>query len=287
MQRNLVPQMPRRIFDLFIFSSLYIALCAVLMAYQVTDLLKIQSPSSNFLWFVFFSTICSYNFHWYFTPDSPSENRRVIWTHKHKRLHLVLILISLVAAFLLFLPLLEFWLWIGFSMLLTFLYSAPKLPLKPAYILRKVAVGKTIFLSLVWMYVTTILPIIISGVTWEPVHTLFCISRFFFIYSICIIFDFRDREQDKREGIRSMITHFSEKGINALFIVSIIIYVLTTIALAYYGIQVSIVVLLILPGLIVLWLYPYLKKNFSDYLYYFLLDGIMALPALLTSLLSF
>ena len=95
MQRNLVHQMPRRIFDLFIFSSLYIALCAVLMAYQVTDLLKIQSPSSNFLWFVFFSTICSYNFHWYFTPDSPSENRRVIWTHKHKRLHLVLIIIGL------------------------------------------------------------------------------------------------------------------------------------------------------------------------------------------------
>ena len=84
-----------------------------------------------------------------------------------------------------------------------------------------------------------------------------------------------------------MITLFSEKGINALFIASIIIYVLTTVALTYYGIQVSIVVLLILPGLIVLGLYPYLKKNFSDYLYYFLLDGIMALPALLTSLLSF
>jgi 4-hydroxybenzoate polyprenyltransferase len=278
--------MPRRIFDLFLFSSLYIALCAVLMAYQVTDLLKII-PNANFLWFVFFSTICSYNFHWYLTPDAASENRRIIWTHKHKHLHLVLILISVVLAFLFFIPLIEFWMWIGFSMLLTFLYSAPKLPLKPAHILRRIAVGKTIFLALVWMYVTSILPIIITGVSWQPVHTLFCVSRFFFIYAICIIFDFRDREQDKQDGIKSMITQFNEKGINFLFIASILIYLITTVALAYYGIPINMVALLILPGLIVSGLYTYLKKNFSDYLYYFLLDGMMALPALLTSLLSF
>ena len=278
--------MARRIFDFFLFSSLFIALCAVLMAYQVTDLLKIQ-PSIFFLWFVFFSTICSYNFHWYLTANTASENRRILWTHKHKGLHLVLIAVSLVAAFFFFLPLIEFWFWIGLSMMLTFLYSAPKLPLKPAYILRKIAVGKTIFLALVWMYVTTFLPIIITEVTWQPVHTLFCISRFFFIYSICIIFDFRDREQDKRDGIKSMITHFGEPGINILFVTSIITYVLTTIMLAFYGIPVQMVALLIFPGLIVLGLYPYLKKNFSDYLYYFLLDGMMALPALLTSFLSF
>ena len=285
-QRNLSFHLPRRIFDFFIFSSLYIALLAVLMAYQVTDLLKIQ-PSSNFLYFVFFSTIGSYNFHWYLTPEAASENRRILWTHRHKNLHLLLLLSGLVTAFIFFLPLIKFWLWIGFSMFLTFLYSAPKMPLKPVFILRKIAVGKTIFLALVWTYVTTILPIIIAEVKWQPVHILFSVGRFFFIYSICIIFDYRDRDQDKREGIKSMITRFSEKGINVLFIISIVTYLLSTIALGFYGMPLKVISLLIVPGLIVSALYPYLKKNFSDYLYYFLLDGMMALPALLTSFLSF
>jgi hypothetical protein len=31
---------------------------------------------------------------------------------------------------------------------------------------------------------------------------LFCCSRFFLIYAICILFDYRDRDQDKQEGIR-------------------------------------------------------------------------------------
>ena len=46
---------------------------------------------------------------------------------------------------------------------------------------------------------------------------LFVISRFFFVYAICIMFDFRDRADDKATGIRSMVTAFSEKGVDGLF----------------------------------------------------------------------
>jgi hypothetical protein len=38
---------------------------------------------------------------------------------------------------------------------------------------------------------------------------------------------------------------------------------------------------LLVPGVIVLLLYNYAKRNFSDYLYYFILDGLMMLSALL------
>jgi len=192
-----------------------------------------------------------------------------------------------IGALISFIPLIEDWLWIGISMILTFLYSAPKLPFRAAYFLRKIAVGKTIFLALVWMYVTSILPIIVSDVSWKTPHTLFCIGRFFFIYAVCIIFDFRDREQDKREGIKSMITYFNESGINSIFYGSIIVYFITTVALFSNGFSIPLIIVLLLPAFIVTGLYRYSKKNFSDYLYYFILDGMMAFSALLTTFLPF
>lgn len=279
--------MLRRFLDFFLFSSLFIAGCAVLMVHQVNMLFQPSHPSRHYLWFVFFSTICSYNFHWYFTPHAASENKRVLWTQRRKGLHLLLIIAGFIGAVLFFFQLTEYWFWIGISVLLTFLYSAPKLPVRFANFLKKIAIGKTIFLALVWTYVTSILPIILAGQSWQPKHFLYCIGRFFFIYAICIIFDFRDREQDKRDGIKSMITYFDESGINILFHSCMIVFLITTIALYFYGFSLMFIIALLLPAVIVAGLFGYLKRNFSDYLYYFFLDGMMAFSALLTVFLPF
>ncbi len=279
--------MLRRFLDFFLFSSLFIAGCAVLMVHQANMLFQPDHSSNHYLWFVFFSTICSYNFHWYFTPHAVSENRRILWTQRRKSVHLILILTGAIGAALFFIQLAEYWFWIGISVLLTFLYSAPKLPHRFAHFLKKIAIGKTIFLSLVWTYVTSVLPIILSGEPWKAEHFLYCIGRFFFIYAICIIFDFRDREQDRIEGIKSMITYFSERGVNTLFYSSMIVFLFTTIALYFYGFSMILLIALLLPGIIVTVLFNYLKRNFSDYLYYFFLDGMMAFSALLTAFLSF
>jgi 4-hydroxybenzoate polyprenyltransferase len=276
----------RAIFDFFLFSSLYIALCAVIMVYQTDDLFHLEYPKAAFYGFVFFSTICSYNFHWYLTPVTQTELVRTHWTQKHRRLHLLLYVAGLIGAGYFVLQLLTHWLWLSGAVLLTFLYSAPKIPYKPFTALRKVAVGKTIFLAFVWMYVTTFLPVMIAGVPFGWDHLLFCISRFFLIYSICIIFDYRDRENDRREGIKSMITFFNEKGIDRLFFISLSIFAGATVSLYFAGISLLVVLLLLLPGVLLLALYRYAKKTFSDYLYYFVLDGLMMCSALFTSFLS-
>ena len=277
----------RRFFDFFIFSSLFIAGCAVLMTYQVESLFRLTYPSGRFLAFVFFSTVCSYNFHWFFTPRTMSENRRVLWTQKRKNIHLLLLVTGFIGSVLFFLQLTDYWFWIGLSVLLTFLYSAPKLPFGFASVLRQIAIGKTIFLAMVWTYVTTILPIVMAGNRWAPEHMLFSIGRFFFIYAICIIFDFRDREQDKQDGIKSMITYFNERGINILFYGCMLVFLITVIFLHLYDFPIIHLIGLLLPAIIVTRLYPFFKRNFSDYLYYFFLDGMMAFPALLTAILSF
>lgn len=272
----------RKLFDLFLFSSLFIALCAVVMTFQTNHLLSLEYNHRHYAAFVFFSTICSYNFHWYLTPDSYTEHTRAHWTRQHKILHLLLFIAGIVGAAWYFFSFVHVWFWLMVPVVLTFLYSAPKLPYRPFTWLKKVAVGKTIFLAMVWMYVTTLPPMIISGAEWQPSFILFACSRFFLIYAICILFDYRDREEDKKDGIRSMITYFSEKGVSTLFFGSLVAFAAATAALYFYGMPVLTVIFLLVPGVIVLALFGTARRNFSDYLYYFVLDGLMMFSALFT-----
>ncbi len=184
-----------------------------------------------------------------------------------------------------FIHFIQHWFWLMGSVVLTFLYSAPKLQFAPFHLLRRIAIGKTIFLAFVWMYVTTFLPIAIDDQHWGLPATLLCIQRFFLIYAICIIFDYRDRLYDRQQGIRSMITHFSERGVNAIFIVSLLIFAISTAWFCWLQEDWLHFVVLLIPGILTAVLYPYAKKNFSDYLFYFVLDGLMMLSALLMLLL--
>lgn len=186
-----------------------------------------------------------------------------------------------------FLPYIDHWIWIAPAALLTFLYSAPKLPYPIFHHLKKIAIGKTIFLSFVWTYVTTALPIFISRQPWQEKELLFCCSRFCLIYAICILFDYRDREQDKQEGIRSMITYFSPTGVDYLFLISLLLFTVSTILLTFCGVSVLVIGVLLVPGLITGLLYRTAKNNHSDYLYYFILDGLMMFSSLITVFLSF
>jgi len=274
-----------KLFRFFIYSNLFIAFCAVLMVFQTSELLLHSLPDIYFTFFVFFATVCSYSFHWYLTHlETETPSPRMQWLSRNRTVHTILFFIGLAGAGLCSLFLLPYWPWVLLSALITFLYSAPKIPHPWFRLLRKVALGKTIFLALVWVHVTTILPLLISNQPWKPDFTLFVISRFFLVYAICILFDYRDREHDRKMNIKSLITWLSERGITLLFVASIAFFVIFTIALLPSGQTVKTVFMLLIPGAITTGLYNHARKNFSDLLYYFVLDGLMALSSLLTLL---
>jgi 4-hydroxybenzoate polyprenyltransferase len=250
------------------------------MVYQTAILFSHSEPFGGLIAFVFFSTICSYNFHWYLTSHSLTSSQRIRWAQEHRGWHLILYFAGLAGAAISFFTIIEHWIALAFGAFLTFLYSAPKLPQTFFRSLKRIAIGKTIFLSFVWTYVTTILPIVVAGSAWRIEYSVFVANRFFLIYGICILFDYRDREDDQRDGIRSMITYFSEKGVDFLFILSLVLFIITTLALALYGHSALEITVLLMPGLITAGLYNYAKRNFSDYLYYFVLDGLMGLSGL-------
>jgi len=245
-----------------------------------TNFLVAQTPVNiDFLLFVVFSTLCSYSFHWYLTSSSVLPSSRIDWLKKNRFIHIILFIAGLVGAAIYFLKLLEWWPWLFLSAIITFLYSAPKIPYTLFRALRKLALGKTIFLAFVWMNVTTLLPILISGQSWRAEFTLFIITRFFQIYAICILFDYRDREDDKAAGIRSLITYLDEAGIRNLFIFSLAVFFSSTVGLFWYHYSAPVILVLLLPGIITAILFPLARKNFSDIFYYFVLDGLIALSA--------
>jgi len=275
----------KKIFDFLLFTSLFVSCCAVLMLYQ-TYALIIEKPVNFYLIaFVFFSTVCSYNFHWALTPNPMAPSHRLQWDRKHKSYHLLLSIVGLIGAGAFFFYFIDKWYYIIPSAILTFLYSAPKISLPFFQLLKKVAIGKTIFLALIWAYVTAALPVLIED-AFSTKACLFFIAQFFFIYAICILFDFRDREDDKADGIRSMITYFNEKGINILFYISVGVFITLSLFLRRTGIAWTNILLLLIPAFVLMSLYKYAKRNFSDYLYYFILDGLMMLSALLLWLVN-
>jgi 4-hydroxybenzoate polyprenyltransferase len=256
------------------------------MIYQ-TALLFDFPLSFTLTGFVFSGTVCSYNFHWYLTPPNvggPTE--KVIWNIKNKNIHLALFFAGLIGSAVFGFLLINQWFWLIITAFVTFLYSAPKIPYPPFSFLKKIAVGKTIFLAFAWTHVTVLLPLVLQSTQLSEAKVLFVVNRFFFIYAICILFDYRDRDADKKDNIRSLIILLSERDIDMLFWGSVLAFFVTLGFLASYF-SILIVAALAIPCILLCLLYYPAKKNSSDYLYYFVLDGLMMLSAPIVVLIKF
>jgi 4-hydroxybenzoate polyprenyltransferase len=239
--------------------------------------LNLHPVNFDYYKFAFFSTICSYNFHWYLTPAAYSGSPRLQWGVRHKNLQLVFTIIGGIGAAIYFWDLKAYWLELSGAAFLTFLYSAPKIPFPPFTWLRRIAIGKTLFLTAVWVYVTNILPVLLSGGQFTTQAVLYIVHRFFIIYALCILFDHRDIESDKKEGIRSLITWLSIPDLMRLYFLSLLI----SAVFALLAGRDLITFYLLIPIVITAVLTKYTLNTRSDYYYYFVLDGLVMLSAFL------
>lgn len=269
--------------DAVIFSSLFLAVCAAGMVYQTMLLFRLP-VSVSLLLFTFCGTLCSYNFHWYFTPHSFGGSHKTVWSIRHKKVHALLAFVALLGALLSAWQLRAHWEWLLCTAFLTFLYSAPKIPHPVAGYLQRIAVGKTIFLSFAWAHVTALLPLLLKSTLLPDIAITFVLNRFFLIYAICILFDFRDREADREQGIRSLLTLLHPGGVAILFWCIMAAFAVSSFMLLLKW-PLLLVSALALPGVILAFLYRYSLRHKSDYLFYFVLDGLMAVSVPLILLL--
>jgi 4-hydroxybenzoate polyprenyltransferase len=240
----------------------------------------------TYLWFIFFSTLLSYSFHSIVNTVYTDASPRHLWNARNRKLLYFILLFSAAVCSWIFLSnYLDNFLPFVLGGLLTFVYSAPNLEGRLFEFMRKIAFGKTIFLAFMWTYATTMLPILAHDPTADP-FSAFLGSRFYLVYAICILFDLRDREEDRQKGIRALPTMLGSTPVRLFYFVSIAASAFFSVMYTWPSISITSVILLI-PMIIALFIFRIARARDEEMMYYVYLDGLMMLSAILHAIYLF
>jgi 4-hydroxybenzoate polyprenyltransferase len=232
--------------------------------------------------FVFFATLATYFFHGIvntvYTPESPQHQ----WNHQNKHWIILALILSLIATFFSGWPFRHQPLPFVAVALAAFLYTAPNLPWKIFRFLQTVAIGKTVYLAMVWTIVTTMLPMWLNEIETPERFWWFLGHRFFLLLAICILFDQRDLHIDQQKGVRSMATMTNGGTLRWIFYMSLVLS-----ATMGLGMQFSLINPWLIPVLLLLPQFSKTPKPRHEAYYTFFLDGMMVFTALLKAVMTF
>ncbi len=274
-----------RVLHFFLSHSIFIAFCAVTLCFQTSILLNIPH-NTNLYFFVFFSTICSYNLYWLLSKFYFSKR---VFDIAFIKMNRNFFLLFTVAAFfsLLLLFKLQYLLWyIIFSVVLTLLYALPLLPFKVLMPLQKIGFLKTMLLSFAWAFTTTFLPAASFIKINLPAAILIFLSHFCFMLLLCIIFDRRDATLDKIKGLHSLVTDLNEKKLFLTVLIVYFSYIIFSLFFCYYYSNNFQATAFIISGLLFWIVYKLSNKKQGYIFYYFVVDGLMVATAILSLLAS-
>jgi hypothetical protein len=271
------------ILQFVLFSNIYIALCAVMMCQATAQLFRLNL-SDTYLVFLFSGTLGSYSLHWYLTDTSTEDTRRGRWNQRHKQL-LLGIFLGTVAVGLWLLSYLQSFLFDLLPVvLLTFLYTAPKINWQLFSILRRIAVFKSIYLALIWTYVTAAVPFLLAKPTELPAGLFlgtWLLNRFLLIYSIALWFDYRDRAIDVQSKWLTIASMLTESQVRRYFYGIMFCFGLTIVVLYKLGLSGGAIMCLSAPIILLGLTVRRIVAHPSDYGYYIYLDGLLMLSGIL------
>lgn len=261
------------IIQFILYNNILVSLSAVALCSLTASLFAEKLPARFYI-LIFFLTLTSYSFHWSLTGGDNSINSpRIQWNSNHRCLLILTTAISCIIAIYLSYTQVYLWLYLIPVIILTLLYTTPKIPLKPFKILRNKAYGKTFYLAFVWAYTTSYLPIV--GGAESKIKLINSVLVYLLLFFNCIFFDFKDRAEDGE--IKNLITHLSKGGMYRIIISIPLLCILIIYQLpepfAYKE------TICIIPVIMIdLILAPKLIEQNNDFLYYGVLDGALILP---------
>ncbi|HEX8577382.1 MAG TPA: hypothetical protein VF677_13895 [Flavobacterium sp.] len=180
----------KKFIDFYIYSSFHVALSCFSMV-KITVMMFHIPNVEELSFFAFFGTVAGYNFIKY---DASVRTKKVYFNRKLKAIVLVSFL-SFLACGYFFLQLKRMTQVIALVFLgLTILYALPFFPnVRNA---RNWAGVKIYIVSLCWVGVTLVLPVIEAGVTVTEFFYWKCIQRFILILTLILIFEIIDLPND-------------------------------------------------------------------------------------------
>jgi hypothetical protein len=270
----------------FILShSIFISFCAVALCFQTYLLLHIPADRHVYS-FVFFSTLCSYNFYWLISKYSFSRRDGLLSFFKTNISYAAVFAVAAVGMLYSLYFMAGMYMYILMAVLLTLLYSLPLWPFPFAVYARKAGFLKTTLLAFTWAYVTIVIPALPVLYTLTlPVTALFA-ARFLFMLMLCIIFDTRDINVDKMHTLRSLATDVSKRGLRVIMLVVFLLFVVAGFFVRAYFRDDSQQTAFVFTGLLVVTVYLFSQKKQGYFFYYFLVDGLMLLATAVAYLAS-
>ena len=269
----------------FILShSIFIAFCAVALCFQ-TALLLHFNLAAFFYAFIFFSTVCSYNFYWLLSGFA-FANRSLPSLYKKQGSNIIVFFIAAIGMLLSLYSIPGLWPLAAIALLLNLVYAIPLMPFKFFQKTREAGLLKTILLAFTWTFVTVYMPY--KQVSTAHPLTLIMLfnNRFLFMLMLCIIFDARDTTVDKIRGLQSLATLVKPPIIRYIMIFIFMAYIINGIWIRIYYHEPRQIVALLVTGLVTAIVYFFSLKKQGYFFYYFGVDGLMLFSALSTYVAS-
>ncbi len=276
----------KKLLEFILFSSIFIAACAVGFCIETNILLGLPLNSFSFYCFVFGATLLQYNLHYSTKKIAVKNSERLRWSHNNKKLHFFLLVVGgLLILFSFFSFHLKHFLILGCLAAISFLYSFPFLPFGKKRRIKDYGLLKIVTLSLLWTLVTV----------WFPVNTLpvngllftfVFVKRFIFMFILCLLFDVRDIEIDRREKINTLAVILGKKQCYTLSYVLLLLFLAIALLQYFYVPQLSFFLAMIISSLITFLVIQRTKKSNSDFIYLAGIDGMMLVQAILVYLFS-
>ena len=275
----------RQFFDFFLFSNIFIALCAVAQGLVTFYLIDVK-PLPRIAWLLFTATLLVYNFGLLTAkPENPhqSPSKRMNWFFAHHRLMVTITIVSFLSLSVLFFQLstlLEVLLVILSVISLT--YNMPFFKLNGIRTgIRNIPGLKQFLITLVWSVSSVLIPVFeawqsaLTLISFQDAFVLFA-ERFLFYGALTIPFDVRDLDEDIKAGVKTIPVIWGEKNAYLLCGTLLAGYFLLLLLCSNYrftGNFWALAFTTFTAGWIIFkWK---LKKN--EYYYFFCVDGVLIL----------
>jgi 4-hydroxybenzoate polyprenyltransferase len=188
----------RKTFDFLLYSNIFIALCAVALAFT-NQLIETGHFELNFCTcFIFFSTLFTYTYLKITSADGVVyKTAHRDWAAAHAGIYRNILLLACAGCFFFFFQLsYHTQVVVLVVALVTIFYGFVPLPLTQPHIkLRDFGLLKTIFVSLAWAVTTVLVPLADSHI--QPMVMAFLLfRRFLFILALIMMFEIKDMPGD-------------------------------------------------------------------------------------------
>ncbi|MDQ6901532.1 MAG: UbiA family prenyltransferase [Bacteroidota bacterium] len=276
----------KKIADFILFGSIFIAACAVALCMQTNFLLNLPFNNISFYCFVFGATLAQYNLHYLVKKTAVKNSQRLAWSLKNKKIHKILLPAGICLILFSFLSFrLHHFIILGILAIIAFLYSFPVIPIGKKKRIKDYGFMKIITLSLLWTLVTVWFPTVNFSFD-KPLFALIFLERFTFMFVLCLVFDIRDIEIDRKENINTIaVLSGRQKSYFLTYFALVIFVLLSIIQFIYFG-NLVVLIAMIISAVITFVTIEITKKTNSDFMYLAGIDGMMLLQPALVFLLS-